>query len=203
MKTILFQGDSVTDCGRRREEDGSLGGGYPSEVCDLMEAAQPGAFRFLNRGISGDRVRDLRRRWQADCMELQPDVVSILVGVNDTWRRYDRNDITRDEAFAEDYRAILTQCRAVGIKCLLMTPFLLDTKPEVTRMREDLSGKQAVVRALAQEFDAALLDADDLFAQEVREQNKAPAAFARDGVHPTAEGHSLLAKWVRAALQAC
>ncbi|MDR3314250.1 MAG: GDSL-type esterase/lipase family protein [Oscillospiraceae bacterium] len=201
--TILFQGDSVTDCGRRDAGNDPLGNGYPLLVKVAAQAAQPGAFVFRNRGTSGARVRDLRAHWREDCLDLQPDAVSILIGVNDTWRRYDQNDPTSDAAFEEDYRALLNPLRAGGQRLLLITPFLLDTEERVTRMREDLAGKQAVVRRLAAAYGAALLDADALFAQAQREQNNPPAAFAADGIHPTQEGHRLLAKAVGDVLRLC
>ncbi len=194
--TILFQGDSVTDCGRRERGANPMGRGYASFVQALAEAARPGQFAFLNRGISGNRAKDLRARWQVDCLALRPDVVSILIGINDTWRRYDRNDPTDDAAFETDYRAILEPLRAAGKQLLLITPFLLDISAQVSRMREDLQGKQAVVRRLAEEFGATLLDADALFQRACQEQNQNPADFAADGVHPSEAGHRLLAQAV-------
>ena len=96
--TILFQGDSVTDCSRDRDDPNSLGGGYPFYVSQAM----PGV-KVLNRGISGHRAKDLAARWQEDCLALNPDVVSIMIGINDVWRRYDDNDPTSDAAFEASY----------------------------------------------------------------------------------------------------
>jgi len=190
MTTILFQGDSVTDCGRREDPNG-LGDGYALAVSQAL----PGA-RVLNRGISGNRAKDLAARWQADCLDLYPDVVSILIGINDVWRRYDSNDPTADAAFEASYRKILEPLAARGAKLLLIQPFLLDVSPAVTAMREDLPGKQAQVRRLAGKFGAALLDADALFRAAVEAQGLPPAHFAADGVHPTQAGHRLLAQAV-------
>jgi len=191
MKTILFQGDSVTDCSRERGDPGSLGSGYVLYASRLL----PG-FHVLNRGCSGDRARDLAARWQADCLDLSPDIVSIHIGINDTWRRYDSGDPTGDAAFEADYRRLIEPLLLLeplrNVQVLLIVPFVTDSSPAVTRMREDLSGKQAVVRSLAREYSTALLDADALLLAAVRERGYAPADLAADGVHPTALGHRLL-----------
>ena len=88
---ILFQGDSITDAGRSRENDTMLGNGYANMTAAWLSARYPGHnFTFLNRGVSGNRIYDMEERWTAECIELQPDWLSILIGINDTWRRFDR-----------------------------------------------------------------------------------------------------------------
>ena len=193
MKTILFQGDSVTDCSRDRDDFNGLGSGYPYYASNLLPE-----LRVLNRGISGHRAKDLVARWQKDCLDLRPDIVSILIGINDVWRRYDSNDPTSDAAYEASYRELLEPLR--GTQVLLIQPFLLDVSASVTAMREDLAGKQAVVRRLAEEYGAALLDADEVFRTAVRQWKKKPAYYAEDGVHPTKEGHKLLARAVAGML---
>ena len=182
--TVLFVGDSVTDCGRREDPTG-LGNGYVRAVVD--SGALQG-FRVLNRGISGDRVRDLRARWSDDVVAEQPDVVSILVGVNDTWRRYDSDDPTSAEEFERDYRAILEALPATT-RLVLVEPFLLPVTETQAAWREDLDPKIAVVRRLAAERSAVLVDAD------VHLTAAGDAAdLADDGVHPTPRGHAELAE---------
>src|SRR5215217_1440945 len=103
---VLFQGDSITDAGRLDSADG-MGFGYANYAAAWFSALYPEKrVRFLNRGISGNRAVDLERRWQADCLDLKPDWVSILIGINDTWRRYDGNDPTSTEQYITSYRAI-------------------------------------------------------------------------------------------------
>jgi len=189
--TILFQGDSVTDCSRDRKDFYGLGGGYPLFVSQAM----PGV-KMLNRGISGHRAKDLVARWQEDCLNLNPDIVSIMIGINDVWRRYDSNDPTSDAAYEASYRKLLEPLAEKKVKLLLILPFLLDVSEGVTAMREDLTGKQAVVRRLAEEFGTALLDADALFREAVRNVGNPPAHYAEDGVHPTQAGHRQLAEAV-------
>jgi len=191
MQTILFQGDSVTDCSRDRDDFNGLGGGYPLYVSQAM----PGV-KVLNRGISGHRAKDLAARWREDCLALNPGIVSILIGINDVWRRYDDNDPTSDAAFEASYRKLLELLAERRVKLLLILPFLLDVNAGVTAMREDLDGKQAVVRRLAGEFGAAALDADALFRDAVAARGVGPAYFAEDGVHPTQAGHRVLAEAV-------
>jgi acyl-CoA thioesterase-1 len=104
--TIVFIGDSLTDAGRREDVDGHLGHGYVRLVS--KELAERGDARaIINTGISGDRAVDLRARWEPDALAHEPDLLSIYVGINDTWRRYDSGDPTSAESFAVTYRALL------------------------------------------------------------------------------------------------
>lgn len=197
MKTVLFIGDSITDCGRERDDADSLGAGYVARVAEWHGLENPGAqVRFVNRGISGNRVADLRRRWSADCLELEPDVVSIMIGVNDTWRRYDRDDPTSAEDFAADYRDILGRTAEIGARLILVEPFLLPVRAEQWEWRADLDPKIAVVRRLAGEYGASFVATDGPMAQAG--SASAPTDWVRDGVHPTPAGHALLARaWLR------
>jgi len=198
--TILFTGDSITDCGRIREDAGHLGFGYAAFAAAHVQArlAAP-QLKIFNRGISGNRVCDLLQRFDADVLALQPTVVSILIGINDTWRRYDRNDATDATAFERDYRTLLEKI-ALHLKArvVLLEPFLLHVPEDRHAWREDLNPKIDVTRKLAVEFGAELLPLDGLFAQAA---TQAPAAYwAADGVHPTAAGHGLIAEtWLENA----
>ena len=198
--TILFTGDSITDCGRDRAISGHLGLGYPFFIAARLQVllAAP-ELKIYNRGIGGDRVRDLLRRVDADLIALDPTVASILIGINDTWRRYDANDPTGTAAFEKDYRLLLEKIRDhLDARVILLEPFLLHVPADRHAWREDLSPKIDVTRKLAIEFDAELLPLDGLFAQEAV---RAPAAYwAADGVHPTAAGHALIAEaWLENA----
>ncbi|MFE5320106.1 SGNH/GDSL hydrolase family protein [Paenibacillus sp. NPDC056579] len=195
---VLFQGDSITDAKRVREDGNDLGKGYA-----LMAAAQFSSLypeeqvTFLNRGISGNRVKDLQNRWQEDCLDLKPDVVSIYIGINDTWRRFDRNDPTSAEQYEEGYRDLLNRTRQLDAKLVLIEPFVLPVPEDRKLWREDLDPKIHVVRELAREYGARLVSLDGLFAQA---STKAPSAFwAPDGVHPSPAGHALIARaWLQA-----
>ncbi len=196
--TVLFQGDSITDAGRDRQNPNHLGYGYVSMIAHFLDALYPERrLRYLNRGISGNRVKDLVARWDSDCVQLRPDWVSILIGINDTWRRYDSNDPTSTEAFAEGYRTLLQRTREkTQARLILMEPFVLHTSPDRQAWREDLDPKIRVVQALAKEFDAILVPLDRLFREASTKRE--PAFWAPDGVHPSPAGNALIAQaWLR------
>lgn len=195
---VLFQGDSITDAGRDRQNEGSLGQGYAMMAAAWISARYPERrLRFLNRGISGNRARDLRARWQADCLDLRPAWVSIMIGINDTWRRYDRGDPTSVEDYERDYRAILEQTARTGARLILLEPFVLPVPEDRVAWREDLDPRIAAVRRLAREFGARLVPLDGIFAEAATRRE--PAYWAADGVHPTLAGHGLIAwAWLHA-----
>jgi acyl-CoA thioesterase-1 len=196
---VLFQGDSLTDGGRNREQPDELGRGYALMAAAQFSAKYPGSgVRFVNRGKGGDKVADLQRRWREDCLELRPTWVSILIGINDTWRRYTENNPTSADAYESGYRELLEQAQGgMGAKLVLIEPFLFPNYPDHDRWREDLNPKIDIVRRLAREYGAALVPADGLFAQACA---KAEAAYwSYDGVHLHPAGHALLANaWLRA-----
>ncbi|MCX6376481.1 MAG: SGNH/GDSL hydrolase family protein, partial [Armatimonadetes bacterium] len=154
--------------------------------------------RFLNRGIGGNTVKDLQARWQADCLDLKPSWVSILVGINEAARRYAHADPMPHEVYEATYRDILTQAReSLNARLILLEPFVLPTGPDRIQWREDLDPKIQIVRNLAREFEAIFIPLDGFFAQvsTLRE----PAFWAQDGVHPTPAGHALITRvWLQA-----
>jgi len=190
--TVVFAGDSVTDGGHRTDPTG-LGNTYVRDIAEDLGDDRP---RIVNAGTSGNRAKDLVARWSTDVLAVEPSLVSILIGINDTWRRYDKNDPTPVEAYEASYRQLLEplQCPLV-----LVEPFVLQVKPEHAEWREDLDPKIEVVRKLAREYDAILVPADvelNRLAAEV-----GPATLADDGVHPSAAGHEALADiWQRYVL---
>lgn len=197
---VLFQGDSITDAGRSREDDSNLGNGYAMMTAAWFSTLYPEKqVRFINRGISGDRVKDLQRRWKEDCLDLKPMWVSILIGINDCWRRYDSNDPTSVGDFEAVYRDILRQVKdGLNARIILCEPFVLPVPEDRKRWREDLDPKIDVVRNLAREFGALLVPLDGLFAQASTLRN--PGFWAPDGVHPSPAGHALITKaWLQTA----
>ncbi|NOU88942.1 GDSL family lipase [Paenibacillus sp. LMG 31460] len=196
---VLFQGDSITDAGRVRENPADMGKGYALMTAALFGSSYPEQqVTFLNRGISGNRVKDLQSRWEQDCIALQPSWVSIYIGINDCWRRYDRNEPTSAEQFEEGYRELLVRTKEeLGAKLILIEPFVLPVPEDRKLWREDLDPKINVVRELAREFGALLVPLDGIFAQA---SMLAPSSFwAPDGVHPSPAGHALIAKaWLKA-----
>lgn len=196
---MLFQGDSITDTGRNRDNPNDLGKGYAQMIAGLYGATYPEmGVTFLNRGISGNRVKNLQERWEQDCLELKPQWVSIYIGINDCWRRYDRNDPTSVEQFEEGYRDIITRTlNSLNARLILVEPFVLPVPEDRKAWREDLDPKIHVVRELAREFKALLVPLDGFFAQA--SMLAPPSYWAHDGVHPSPAGHALIAKsWLKA-----
>ena len=196
---VLFQGDSITDAGWNRQDPTSLGGGYAMMAASWFSAMYPEKkVTFLNRGISGNRAKDLEERWQADCLDLKPSWVSIMIGINDTWRRYDSNDPTTTEAYEKSYRNLLTLTKnKLKAKLILIEPFVLPVPEDRKQWRVDLDPKIHAARTLAREFGAVLIPMDGIFAEAATRRE--PAYWADDGVHPSLPGHALIAhSWLRA-----
>ena len=159
---VLFQGDSITDCGRDREQ-GTLGNGYANYTAALFNSLYPELnVTFINKGISGNRTADLCQRWTEDCINLKPDVLSILIGINDTWRRYDSNSPTTAEQYYENYKEILTRTKLeIGdIPIIMLEPFLLPCPEDRIAWREDVDPKIQKARMLAREFNAIYIPLD-------------------------------------------
>ena len=196
---VLFQGDSITDCGRDREQ-GTLGNGYANYTAALFNSLYPELnVTFINNGISGNRTADLCQRWTEDCINLKPDVLSILIGINDTWRRYDSNSPTTAEQYYENYKEILTRTKLeIGdIPIIMLEPFLLPCPEDRIAWREDVDPKIQKARLLAREFNAIYIPLDGIFAQNSTVVE--PSYWAADGVHPTSAGHALIARlWIDA-----
>lgn len=196
---VLFQGDSITDCGRDRANPDDLGRGYAYMAASTFQAKYPElGVTFYNRGISGDRAADLVSRWEEDCVALQPDWVSILIGINDTWRWFDADSKTTTEEYEDHYRTILEDVRMkTKAGLILCEPFVLPHPIDRAAWRVDLDPKIQVVRSLAREYGAIYIPFDGLFAQATTKQEL--AYWAKDGVHPTPAGHGLMAyHWLKA-----
>lgn len=196
---VLFQGDSITDAGQRNGDCAGMGKGYAMMASSRFNARYPEKnATFLNRGISGNRVQDLVERWDKDCIELNPSWVSILVGINDTWRRYDCGEETPVEQYEKDYREILHKIKDnLNARLIIMEPFVLPVPEDRTEWREDLDPKIQVCRKLAREYRALYVPLDGIFAAASMKRD--PAFWVPDGVHPTLAGHALIAQaWLQA-----
>ena len=197
---ILFQGDSITDAGRQGDRFG-MGDGYPGMIKAFFAVTAPELeLQFVNRGTSGDRSIDLVNKWQKECLDLAPTHVSIMIGVNDIWRRFDGNEPL---AIAlPDYktycRRMIESCVEANIRNLiLMTPTTVDADPNhpSNKMCAEYA---AAVEAFAREYGATLVPARDRVWQAVR-SGPDVAFWLPDGVHPSAAGHAVLAAaWLEA-----
>jgi len=197
---ILFQGDSITDCGRSKESTESLGNGYARLAVNAISVLRPETeLRFLNRAISGNRTIDVLERWEEDCIALRPAFLSVLLGINDVWHHDVGRGLTVAET-EENYTKILTRTReALGdIPIVILSPFLLPD--HTTKMkRPDVDAVIAVSKRLAEKFGASYVPLDTLLSKAA--EAFPPLSLTKEGVHPTEQGHGIIAKhWLDAAL---
>ena len=201
--TILFQGDSITDCGRNRDAAGTpndlrgLGQGYAMMAgAELLSARPADGLRVFNRGISGNRIVDLYARIQGDILNLKPDVLSILIGVNDTWhgKNPDWSNGVAIPKYERIYRDLLNEVREAlpNVKFVLCEPFVLRCGVVRDDWVDEIDERRAVVAKLAKEFGAVLVPFQSMFDDAVK--LAPPEYWAADGVHPSAAGHLLMAK---------
>jgi lysophospholipase L1-like esterase len=200
--TIVFQGDSVTDAGRTRGENDGLGHGYPAMCAGVLKNLFPDyELTIYNRGIGGNRVENLVDRWQTDTIDLRPNLVSILIGVNNVWHPYTHPEISYDiRKFEADYTRIVEQTIHYGAKLIVMEPFAFHNPegcfPE--SWRERLWEVNQVARRIALRYADAYIPLDGILYQEAMKAT--PTVLSVDGVHPTFEGHRVLAReWLKAA----
>ncbi len=195
----VFIGDSITDVGRREDPEG-YGNGYVARIRDLTLSRDPAdPTEFLNRGVSGDTVRDLRRRWQRDVTALKPDLLSVKIGVNDVWRAFSGQP--SDAVGADEYRAVLRgllgEASALDCRVVLVTPFLIEPDRR-DPMRREVERRAEIVIALAGEFGAAVVELQAVF--DAAMDASSPQLWAPDRVHPSGPGHLLIAQtWLKAA----
>ena len=200
---ILFQGDSITEAFRKPEEINpafQIGNGYAFLVAATLGRAHPGRFEFLNRGVSGDTVPRLAARWQQDALDQKPDVLSLLVGVNDTAVSMRGNAGEADSRFADDYRNLLATAReanpAIGL--ILVEPFVTDVEGCTDGWRPNLLARQLAIAEIAREFGAVFVPVQS--ALDAALASAPPAYWAYDGVHLTHAGFHILADaWLQAA----
>ena len=186
---ILFQGDSITDAGRDKRNFFDMGNGYPKYAAKMIREAHPETeLEFINLGISGNRTGQLFDRMSQDIIDLQPDVVSILIGINDIWHRHGSNRVmTTDEQIEANYRASLERIRKeTNAKVMILVPYILDCEDKV-QTRADLPAVQAIVRKLAAEYADVLIPLDEQFEEALKTQPE-PRFYSGDGVHPNENG---------------
>lgn len=207
-KVILFQGDSITDAGRNRRGEGNvndqraLGAGYAFlAACEILSEYAEVKPQIYNRGISGNKVYQLAERWDADCIVLKPDIVSILIGVNDYWHTFKHGYEGTVETYEKDLGALLERTRKALPKVTLVfcEPFVLQCGEVDEKWFPDFDGYRAAARKIAAEFDTIFVPFQSMFDKAIK---KAPPQYwAADGVHPTIAGAYLMAHtWVKTVL---
>lgn len=203
---LLFQGDSITDTGRHREDPSpnrphGLGCGYVTLAASTLLSEQPDrAWRCYNRGVGGDKVGDLSARWDEDCLVLAPDVLSILVGVNDFWYTLSGDHDGSADRYEREYRALLDRTLEAlpDVTLLIGEPFALAGGSAVdVQWSPAFDRYQAAARRVAEDYGATWIPYQSVFDEALQE---APAPYwAEDGVHPTPAGHDRMAQaWLHA-----
>jgi len=203
---IQFQGDSITDCGRNRSDPqpntaGALGTGYPLLVASAALATHPDrGLRFYNRGVSGNTVPDLAQRWAADTLDLRPDVLSILIGVNDFWHKLGGGYTGTVQDYEDQYTALLERTRLAlpQVRLVVLEPFVLRCGAVDDRWFPEFDERRAVAARVAAHARATFVPLQAVF--DERAHAVPPVYWAADGVHPTPAGHAVIAEqWRRAA----
>jgi lysophospholipase L1-like esterase len=199
---ILFQGDSITDAGRNREkasvanEQPGMGGGYAWMAAADILVMQPDV-KIYNRGISGNKVFQLAERWKADCLDLKPDVLSILIGVNDIWHKLNGNYDGTVETYEKDLKKLLTTTKEAlpDVKLVICEPFVLRCGAVGDKWFPEFDEFRAASKRVSDEFKTIFVPFQSMFNAAVK--FAPPEHWAKDGVHPSAHGAALMAHtWV-------
>jgi lysophospholipase L1-like esterase len=197
---LIMIGDSITDCGRSKPAGEGLfdpyGSGYVNMVKSFLDACHPDlAIRTINKGLSGNTVRNLKARWQDDVLDLNPDWLSIMIGINDVWRHFDSPKQKEEHVGLEEYERTLeelvrlTRPKLKGL--VLMTPYFIEpNRDDAMRQQMDRYG-ECVIR-LAKKYNAVLVETQVAFDRMLEHMH--PMALAWDRVHPNTSGHAVIAK---------
>ena len=196
--TILFQGDSITDAGRDRNQaapnaGGALGNGYPLLLAAVLLKQWPDRdLRIFNRGVSGNKVPDLQARWETDTLALEPDVLSILIGVNDYWHTRTHGYTGTVTDYETHFVALLTQTRVQRL--IILEPFVLKTGAVDASWWPEFDARRAAAARVAERSGATFVPLQRAFEEAAAKSG--PAYWLADGVHPTPAGHELIAdRW--------
>lgn len=200
---ILFQGDSITDASRSRTDDNNIGVGYPRLVKSALGFENPGKYEFVNRGISGDRIVDVYARIKSDIINIRPDVMSILIGVNDVWHELSDNPNGVDaDKFFKIYSMLIEEVKEAlpELKIMIFEPFVLSaykTEANYETFRPEVEKRAEMAKKIAEKFGLPFIPLQ----AELDEMSKGVGTsyWLEDGVHPTAMGHEFIKrKWIDA-----
>lgn len=206
-KKILFQGDSITDCSRNGDYFFKIGTGYANAVTAELGAKYPNEYEFVNMGISGNRIVDLFARIKSDFINLNPDVASIYIGVNDSWHEIKHVNGVSTEKFETIYDMMICEIYAScpDIKLILIAPFVLEGKEtcntedcpdRLNRFITDVGEKAQAVKRIAQKYNLPLIDLQTAFDEAC--EVASPDYWTIDGVHPTLAGHNIIKNlWIQ------
>ena len=203
MKKILFQGDSITDAGRDHAGEYHFGFGYATLVTAKLGNKYPGEYEFNNKGISGNRIVDIYARIKADIINLKPDYMSLLIGINDVWHEVGNKNGVNNKKFEKIYCMLIEEIKEVlpEIKIMILEPFVL--KATATEENWEYFYKETKLRGetakkVAEKYKLPFVSLQDKFDEAMKKYNDA-LYWTKDGVHPTAAGHQIIAnEWEKA-----
>lgn len=208
MKKILFQGDSITDCGRSKEGGTRMGEGYAMLVKTQLAFENPNKYDFYNRGISGNRIVDVYARIKSDIINLKPDYMSLLIGVNDVWHEIEAQNGVDAEKFEKIYCMLIEEIRAAlpDIKIMILEPFCLrgpatdntEAKPDKWNIFHSEVRKRAEkAKAVAEKYGLVYVELQKHFDELAKTAEN--TYWLSDGVHPTYMGHEMIKReWLKA-----
>lgn len=198
---IVFFGDSITESGRNLLDPEDLGVGYVKIAAGKLRLLYPDTnFKFVNRGVGGERTAELLKRVKKDVVDENPDYVVLEVGINDVWCRFSRGEEVTPETFRANYLSLVDTILATGAKLFLIQPYALKMGDK-QRFRPFLSRFNEAIREIAQEKDIALVPVDEIFMGVTQDID--PAQFTTDGVHPTHRGCRYIADLLIKELKKC
>ena len=202
MKTFLFQGDSITDAERKREDNNNLGYGYPNIVASKYLSENINEYQFINKGISGNRIVDLYARIKFEIINLKPDYMSILIGINDVWHEISSQNGVDDEKFRKILSMLIEEVKEAlpDIKIIMLEPFVLKgpaTEENWQEFRSETELRAKSVKFIAEKYNLSFVPLQETF-DELAEK-AAPTYWLSDGVHPTVAGHGVIAKALSSA----
>ncbi|MDE6412009.1 MAG: GDSL family lipase [Clostridia bacterium] len=182
---IIFFGDSITDAERDRENPNDLGKGFVLFAANKLRLLYPEKeLLILNKGIGGERTTELLQRIEKDVVAEKPDLVVLLAGINDVWRRMDGGEVTTEEQFRTNYKKLVETIQGTGAKLILIESFLLDVASK-KNFRPYVDAFNKIIREIA-DGKIPLIPMDEIFRGLT--QDISPEKFAADGVHPTHRG---------------
>ena len=203
MKSIVFQGDSITDFGRYYADPYNVGSGYVLFIQTLLNCRYPQQYTCFNRGHNGDRIVDLYARERADGICLKPDVASFLVGVNDVWHGLDSDNGTSPARYRDVYEMMLEDylSELPDLKIIILEPFVLSgectaaTPERLKAFTENVHERACISHEVAEKFGAAFIPLQKRFSEEAEKYGS--GYVLNDGVHPTAFANMIIAQeWI-------
>ncbi len=205
MIRVLFQGDSITDGSRDRQNPEHLGAGYAKFVAGTLDYEQPGVYEFINRGIAGNRIVDVYARIKKDIINLKPDVMSLLIGVNDVWQEFTRQNGVDAQKYEMIYELLLSEIRAAlpELKIIILGSYvengarIIEEGFDYAALRKGVEQRAAIAKKIAEKYSYPFVDLQAKF--DAALERGPMERFTKDGIHPVTGGAELIKRaWLEA-----